>query len=98
MDLKLNFTSSDWERIERDWTAWWQGETDRPMVVLECAEMLDRYDPHCATTFLTNFPLDQPVESILDEFSARLENTRFLGDSFPRLWLNFGPGIAAAFA
>jgi hypothetical protein len=97
MDLRLHFSDSDWIRIERDWTAWWAGELDRPMVVLECSERLDRYDPHYAGVFLGNYPLDTPPDRILDEFVPRLENTHFLGDSFPRFWPNFGPGVIAAF-
>ncbi len=98
MSLNLHFYNSDWERIARDWSAWWAGELERPMVVLECLDYLDRYDPHCAAVFLGNYPLDAPVEPILDEFTTRLENTHYLGDSFPRYWPNFGPGIMAAFA
>jgi hypothetical protein len=98
MTLNLHFTEGDWERTRQDWSAWWQGEVERPMVVLECIERLDGYDPHWAGVFLGNYPLDLPVDPILDEFIPRLENTHFLGDSFPRFWPNFGPGIAAALA
>jgi len=98
MPLNLRFSESDWERIERDWSAWWAGELERPLVVLECVEVLDRYDPHCASVFLGNYPLDMPAEDILDEFVPRLENTHYLGDSFPRFWPNFGPGVVSAFA
>jgi hypothetical protein len=38
MPLSLRFSESDWQRIARDWTAWWVGELERPMVVLECIE------------------------------------------------------------
>jgi hypothetical protein len=98
MTLKLRFSEADWECIRRDWAAWWTGELERPLVVLECLEYLDRYDPHCAGTFLGNYPLDAPAEAILNEFIPRLENTHYLGDAFPRFWPNFGPGIVAAFA
>ena len=98
MTLKLRFSEDDWLRTKRDWSAWWAGDLERPLVVMECLEFLDRYDPHCASVFLGNYPLDAPVDGILDEFTPRLENTHYLGDSFPRFWLNFGPGIAAAFA
>jgi hypothetical protein len=96
--LNLRFSESDWDRISRDWSAWWAGELDRPMVVLECIEHLDAYAPHCASVFLGNYPLEQPAGEILGEFVPRLENTHYLGDSFPRFWPNFGPGIVAAFA
>jgi len=98
MSLRLRFFESDWERIERDWQAWWAGELERPLVVLECIEHLDRYDPHCASIFLGTYPLDTLAETILNEFVPRLENTLFLGDSFPHFWPNFGPGIVAGFA
>jgi len=98
MTLKLRFNEDDWGRIKRDWSAWWAGDLERPLVVMECLEILDRYDPHCASVFLGNHPMDEPVERILDEFIPRLENTHYLGDSFPRFWPNCGPGIVAAFA
>ncbi|MFH1029081.1 MAG: hypothetical protein V1791_13850, partial [Pseudomonadota bacterium] len=98
MSLRLRFSESDWECIARDWSAWWAGELDRPIIVLECLDYLDRYDPHCAAVFLGNYPLDTSAEAILTEFTTRLENTHYLGDSFPRFWPNFGPGIVAAFA
>jgi hypothetical protein len=97
MSLHLRFNGSDWERIRRDWNTWWAGELDRPLLVVECIENLDRYQPHFASTFLVNFPPDQPVDDILDEFIPHLEATHYLGDSFPRFWPNFGPGIVAAF-
>lgn len=98
MPLNLRFSESDWARIERDWSAWWAGALERPLVVFECIERLDAYDPHCATIFFGNYPLEKPAAEILGEFIPRLENTHYLGDSFPRFWPNFGPGIAAAFA
>ncbi|MEE4195161.1 MAG: hypothetical protein V2J07_08185 [Anaerolineae bacterium] len=33
MSLNSHFTQQDWERIEQDWSAWWAGELDRPMVM-----------------------------------------------------------------
>ncbi len=94
----LRFPESDWERIGRDWAAWWAGELARPLVVLECIEPEDSHNPHYAGTFLGNYPLDMPADEVLDIFAPRLEATHFLGDAFPRFWPNFGPGIVAAFA
>ncbi|MBM3153067.1 MAG: hypothetical protein FJZ96_12845 [Chloroflexi bacterium] len=98
MPLELSFSEPEWERIRRDWSAWWAGDLDRPLIVLECLENLDRYDPNFAGTFLGNYPLEAPVDPILDVFVPRMQNTHYLGDSFPRFWPNFGPGIVAAFA
>ena len=30
----LNFTIEDWQRVERDTCAWWEGELGRPLVYL----------------------------------------------------------------
>jgi 5-methyltetrahydrofolate--homocysteine methyltransferase len=34
MKIDTHFTDEDWARIERDWTAWWRHELDRPLVML----------------------------------------------------------------
>ncbi len=97
MTLRLHFSEKDWERIARDWAAWWSGELDRPLVVLECIEPENEHTPHYASTFLGNHP-DLSADEALDMFIPRLEATHHLGDAFPRFWPNFGPGVAAAFA
>lgn len=98
MVLRLRFPEDGWERIVRDWSAWWAGELDRPLVVLECIEPEDLQKPHFASTFLGNYPFDMPADEVLALFVPRLESTHYLGDAFPRFWPNFGPGIVAAFA
>jgi len=97
MTLHLRFPDDGWERLARDWSAWWAGELERPLVVLECSEQEDRPKPHFASTFLGNFPT-MPADDLLSLFEPRLAATHYLGDSFPRFWPNFGPGIIAAFA
>jgi hypothetical protein len=38
MSINLHFLADDWDRIQRDWTAWWHLETDRPLTVINaCA-------------------------------------------------------------
>jgi hypothetical protein len=59
---------------------------------------MDRYDSVCANVFPGNYPQDMPADNMLTEFAPRLENTHYLGDSFPRFWPNFEPGLVAAFA
>ena len=38
MSIDLHFDEHDWERIRRDWTAWWNHDIDRPMVVVNALE------------------------------------------------------------
>jgi 5-methyltetrahydrofolate--homocysteine methyltransferase len=92
----LRFTEADWQRTERNWTAWWRGETDRPMIVLEAmrnpAFSLSTWNEH-----LTRRPLTQPAEQIVDALDPQFAALELYGDAFPKWWPNFGPGIVAAF-
>ncbi len=93
MSINIRFTDSDWQRIERDWNAWWSGELTRPMVVLEVTDPV----PGADWSQFSKFGLDTPVDSIIDNWQRILEATHFLGDAFPKWWVNFGPGTMAAF-
>ncbi|HIC90014.1 MAG TPA: hypothetical protein EYP04_11520, partial [Anaerolineae bacterium] len=97
MDINLHFTEQDWERVERDWIAWWTGELDRPLVMIESLEVPPGVDLPEAPEFTSNLPLEMPVNEVLDRYQARLEATRFYGDAWPKWWPNFGPGIVAGF-
>jgi 5-methyltetrahydrofolate--homocysteine methyltransferase len=96
MTLNLNFPDNGWESIAHNWSAWWAGELDRALVVLECVEPQDESSPHYASTFLGNFSLNIPIDDLLNLFIPRLQAIHYLGDAFPRFWPNFGPGIVAA--
>jgi len=96
--LAFRFSEERWQAMEPAWTAWWAGELERPLVVLECVEPECAHTPHYASTFLGNYPLDLPADVLLDRFVPRLQATHWLGDAFPRFWPNFGPGVVAAFA
>lgn len=90
------FDEADWARIERDWTQWWQGELDRPMVVIEA--MADpRYTMLAWSDHIARFPATMAAEEIIDYFTAQLDALRYGGDAFPKWWPNFGPGVVAAF-
>ncbi len=96
MSPQIHFSPKDWDRIRRDWTAWWHHEIDRPMVVVNAYEWQ-------GISFIPQHPrwdVEQnrfPVDSILDYYERQLENQRFYGDSWPRWWPNFGAGILAGF-
>jgi 5-methyltetrahydrofolate--homocysteine methyltransferase len=92
LSIDLKFTAEDWQRIEQDWSLWWAGELERPMVMIE--------NPLCFPLPLEmerNFLLEKPVEEVLDHFQMLLEAREFYGDAWPKWWPNFGPGIAAGF-
>ncbi len=98
--IELDFTEQDWERMERTWTAWWAGELGRPMVMIEGREPHpDDWSPPLGgeKLFTSDFPLEIPIEAVIDHYQWHLERRRFYGDAWPRWWPNFGPGITAGF-
>jgi hypothetical protein len=90
----LRFTEEDWARVERDTMAWWAGELERPLVHFATVDPLaDAPTLH----FLSNYPLDMPVEDVIDLYEPVIAATNFYGDAYPKWWTNFGPGIMAGF-
>lgn len=91
---------SDWQRFTADWKAWWDGELDRPLIVIDAIDpafpnpQTGDFFPHI---FLSQFPLDMPVDEVLDRVQPRLDAAHWSGDAYPRWWVNFGPGVMAAF-
>jgi 5-methyltetrahydrofolate--homocysteine methyltransferase len=96
MKLNISFDPAGWELAAKNWTAWWQGELERPLVMIE--SRVDINKPHLGFPDLaTRFHWDTPLEEILHEYAGWFENTRWHGDAFPSFYPNFGPGLVAAF-
>lgn len=96
MGIDLRFTPRDWERIKEHWTAWWHLEIDRPMVVINASEWQGKW------IIQQHDGWDQAkgvfaIDALLDYYQEQLESEEFYGDSWPRWWPNFGPGIVAGF-
>lgn len=94
MTINVRFTETDWQRIEHDWNAWWAGELDRALVVIETFASMDQIPDFSQ---FSKFGLDTPVDQIIDNGQYILEHTNFHGDAYPKWWVNFGPGVMAAF-
>ncbi len=93
LPINVHFNEEDWQRIERDWKAWWAGELDRPLLTLEVTE------PKASDcwTHLSRYGLETPIEQILDDSELTLETTWWMGDAYPKWWVNYGAGVMAAF-
>lgn len=94
--MKIRFDECNWERLEQNWMAFWRGELTRPLVLLACSDPAIPPVPH-KREFLPQYGLQMSAEEILAIETADLERQYFIGDSFPKFWLNFGPGSIAAY-
>ena len=97
--MAIDFDSARWERTKDTHRAWWAGELGRPLIYLNRGGG----DPGRPEPALPRknapafYDLSVPAEDIVDRWDWDMSCTRFLGDSFPSIWPNFGPGVAAAF-
>ncbi len=95
MPIDIAFSAKDWAHIEHAWEAWWAHQLARPLIMIEGGPP-DK--PHFAPLrSAATYPLDTPVDAVLDDFQTDLEQWRWYGDAWPRWYPNFGPGVAAAF-
>jgi hypothetical protein len=86
------FSESDWKRIEQDYTAFWEGQLDRPLAIAYGPK-----DPsHGAGSFYTPYTPEMSAEQIVSNAQQGLDNTLCYGDAFPVFWPNFGPGLTSA--
>jgi len=99
MTLQLKFSAADRDRIRQDLGAGWDHDLDRPLVVIErieghdhAPELMKDIVPRAIT-----FPLDVPADEVIDFNAELLPKTPYYGDAFPRLFADFGTGVAAGF-
>jgi len=91
-----SFSEADWSRLERDWTAWWNHDIRRPLVLAVRTLPTERVRP-VWWGGLGQIPHTIPAGAIAEEAWDEVGRTTYYGDAWPRFWMNFGPGIAAAF-
>lgn len=96
----IRFTNERWDRIKKNSNLWWEGRLGRPLIQLR----LSGADPGKKKPVLFGnkpqhafYNMDVSPEKIVDYWDYEIRSFEYLGDSFPNIWLNFGPGILAAF-
>lgn len=90
----VGFSPRQWERTRETYTAWWRGELDRPLVHLVVSDPV----PDSPSPYLTNWPADLSDEQIVRNVENQISRQRFYGDALPYFFVNYGPGVAAAFS
>ena len=97
MTIDLKFDENDWQRIGNTWNAFWAGELERPIVMLEVSDGEARQDFVNWTPYVPSALQSLSIDELLAREEARLGQMRWFGDAFPKWWLNYGPGIVAGF-
>jgi 5-methyltetrahydrofolate--homocysteine methyltransferase len=97
--MAIDFSPERWERVKRNADLWWRGELGRPLIQLTVGgKDPGRPEPRLpARHFTAHYGLEANPDDIVDRWDYDLSRTIFLGDAFPSVLANFGPGIASAF-
>ena len=90
-----DFSSRDWDRIEKNWTSWWNESLERPIIVIESISAESKLTLSDIKPHLTQYGFEEPVEPILSKIELNLNMLEYLGDAFPRWHPNFGTGFVA---
>lgn len=97
--MPIRFTEAQWQARSRDAELWWQGRLDRPLVPL----WVHRPDPnrpppaHPHSHWTCSYGPGVTADQVADVWAAHLGSFDFLADAFPYVFMNFGPGVVAAF-
>jgi 5-methyltetrahydrofolate--homocysteine methyltransferase len=96
----IDFDVGRWHQIKENATRWWLGELKRPVIQLR----LSGHDPGRPEPVLARkhrtaqYDFSISAEEIVDRWDFDLSRSKYLGDAFPAIILDFGPGVIAAFA
>ena len=94
--MSTTITDFDWDTHARNWTAWWNHDLGRPMLIAVNTLPTTRTRPEWWGG-LAQIPHAVPAADIAEEAFDELSRTVHDGDAWPRFWMNYGPGAAAAF-
>jgi len=96
-----NFDAERWAQLEKNWMAWWNRDLGRPLLCGRSHKHNpDRVKPpwwRGGWWSIGDLPFPASPEEIAEENFKDLSEVTCHGDAWPRVWLNFGPGVAAGF-
>ncbi len=95
--MNLRFSDDDWDRIAREYTAWWAHELDRPLVQITGSERDPSVRYADLPSRVAGFGPAVSAEEIVARVTPHLEAKRYHGDAVPCWWVDFGPGMLAGF-
>ena len=97
--MVIDFSYERWEKVKADARLWWTGRLGRPLLHTTVAGADPGREKPKTFAGGTNpvYDLSVPAEDIVDHWDWELSRVEYLGDSFPCVWPNFGPGVLAAY-
>ena len=97
--MPIDFPADRWAKIADDARCWWAGQLKRPLIQMRLSGAdPGRSGPRLPRMHRTaQYGFDVPAEDIVDRWDYDLSRITYLGDAFPAVIPDFGPGVIAAF-
>ena len=97
--MNIDFDSRRWEKVKENYSKWWRGELERPLIHMTLANCRSprKESKYPNLPFTSFYDLSISAENVVDAWDYELSKQRYLGDGFPSIWPNFGPGVIPAF-
>ncbi len=92
--MSVGFTKQQWSKIKSDSNLWWEGELNRPLLHIRLRDSSKKIDGHSFQSF---YPITESVNQVINDWESQLSSVLHLGDAFPMVFPNFGPGSIAAY-
>ena len=97
--MSIDFSPDRWSSIKHDASMWWSGESRRPLIQMSLrGRDPGRPEPKLAPVPKTAYyDFRISASDVVDRWDYDLSCVECVGDAFPSIWPNFGPGVMSAF-
>ena len=96
--MSIHFDIERWISLKERYNQWWNGKLKGLLHVTVGGNAPDRPEPELPShSFHSFYDFSVPASAVIDRLDYDLSRLRFFGDGFPSAFLNFGPGVMAAF-
>ena len=95
----INFDQYRWDKVKQAWGRFWDGTLSRPIISIYLYNKpSSRREPEIQDLdFTAHYDSSIRPDQIVDRWDYNLSRMDFLGDAFPNVFPNFGPGVVAEF-
>ncbi len=97
--MSIEFSQPRWQKVKDDARKWWAGDLGRPLIQ---ARLSGKQPGRSASSvpyhdFTSFYDLSISAEDVADAWDYQLCCTEHMGDAYPHVVPNFGPGSIAAY-
>lgn len=94
--MRFGFSEEDWQRTLENWRRFWKGKLGRPLVDITWTDPAIPAETG-ARRYFQEYPDTLSGAEIVEMETRELRRFRWIGDAFPKRFLNFGPGSMASY-